>query len=408
MLLYLLKRLLAVIPTLWFITSVLFVLSKLIPGDSSHIYEDESMAGTTKAESREQTYRQFLKKTGQDLPVFYISMQTLAEPDTLYKILSARERAFLKQIIFHYGDWIAISSYYHHLQLLQTNLRQLPITPSIKTLFFKQSEALFSTYDAIQVMQLLDSLRNLSTQYLIESTLTQAIAGADKSFEMVVQQEKSYLNWIPVIKWNGWEDQYHRWLAGLLKGSLGFSLKDGRPISNIVGEAIGNTLVLSVCSILLIFALSIVISSFIIHEDYKIWRKFIMAFLYILDTIPVFLLALLLLIFLAASDSLMLFPLYGLGNIPTDAGWFETLLIQLYHLILPIICLTAASTPYVTAQLYEAMQEIQDLEYITTARAKGLRETRVVARHIFRNASLPLITLFSGFIPALVGGALVI
>jgi peptide/nickel transport system permease protein len=104
----------------------------------------------------------------------------------------------------------------------------------------------------------------------------------------------------------------------------------------------------------------------------------------------------------------MVFPVYGLGNIPVNASWIEALYIHLYHLVLPIFCLTAASTPYVTAQLYQAMQEIQDSDFITTARAKGIREVRIVAKHILGNALLPLITLFSGFIPALVGGALVI
>jgi hypothetical protein len=54
------------------------------------------------------------------------------------------------------------------------------------------------------------------------------------------------------------------------------------------------------------------------------------------------------------------------------------------------------------------MNEVQYMDFITTARAKGLKEASVVSRHILRNALLPAITLFTGFLPALVGGALVI
>jgi peptide/nickel transport system permease protein len=147
MLFYLLKRVLAVIPTLWFITSVVFVLSKLIPGDNALFNEDESIRGTQKIESGEEVYRQFLRRTNQDLPLFYLSMQTLAEPDTLYKVLSTRDRTFLKQLIFHYGDWPSISTYFQHLQFLQTNLRTLQISPPTKALFNQYSEALFTVYE---------------------------------------------------------------------------------------------------------------------------------------------------------------------------------------------------------------------------------------------------------------------
>jgi peptide/nickel transport system permease protein len=81
---------------------------------------------------------------------------------------------------------------------------------------------------------------------------------------------------------------------------------------------------------------------------------------------------------------------------------------NLYYLILPALCLSIANLPYVTVQLHQAMQETAATDFITTARAKGVMEWGIVARHMLRNALLPLITLFTGFVPALLGGALVV
>jgi peptide/nickel transport system permease protein len=119
-------------------------------------------------------------------------------------------------------------------------------------------------------------------------------------------------------------------------------------------------------------------------------------------------LALLLIITLTSNQYLALLPMYGLGNVPEEANWLEFLSVRLYHLIIPITCLTLGSIPYVTSQLYAAMREVTDADFVQTARAKGIAEGLIVTKHILRNSLLPLITLFSGFIPALLGGAVVI
>jgi peptide/nickel transport system permease protein len=97
-----------------------------------------------------------------------------------------------------------------------------------------------------------------------------------------------------------------------------------------------------------------------------------------------------------------------LGAVPDTASWLEVLSIRLYHLVIPVLCLTLGNIPYVGSQLYTAMREVTYSDFIQTARAKGVAEGVVVRKHILKNSLLPLITLFSGFIPALLGGAVVI
>jgi peptide/nickel transport system permease protein len=189
---------------------------------------------------------------------------------------------------------------------------------------------------------------------------------------------------------------------------MGISLRDARPVSSIIGEAISNTLLLSVCSLVLVFGIAVLINLLITHQDYQKLNKLVLNVVYVLDAIPVFLLAFFLIILLATGDYLQLFPVYGLGRLSPESGWLEALFMQLQHLIIPVTCLTLAHIPYVTSQLQQAMWEVTSTDYITTARAKGVPEGNIVRKHIFRNSLFPLITLFSAFIPALLGGAVVI
>jgi peptide/nickel transport system permease protein len=230
----------------------------------------------------------------------------------------------------------------------------------------------------------------------------------NNSFGELAQRQTPYKKYIPALSWHGSQNQYHQWLSKLIQGDLGISLRDARSVHRSLTEAIGNTLLLSICSLLLIFAIAILLNILITHPDNQRAGKFILTILYIIDTIPLFMLALLLLFFWASSQYLSLFPAFGLGEIPEEASWLEGITIRLYHLVIPIVCLTMGNLPYVTSQLYAAMREVTHADFIQTARAKGVAESVIIKKHILKNSLLPLITLFTGFIPALLGGAVVI
>jgi peptide/nickel transport system permease protein len=78
------------------------------------------------------------------------------------------------------------------------------------------------------------------------------------------------------------------------------------------------------------------------------------------------------------------------------------------HLILPVLISTYGSFAFLSRQVRTALLEVLGQDYIRTARAKGLPERTVVWRHAFRNALLPLITLFGAVFPAMVGGSVIV
>lgn len=80
----------------------------------------------------------------------------------------------------------------------------------------------------------------------------------------------------------------------------------------------------------------------------------------------------------------------------------------MYQLVLPIACMSLAVLPYITAQVDRAIKEELKKEYIKTGYAKGLADIVILRRHVLHNAWVPLITLFTNQLPAIISGAVVV
>lgn len=139
------------------------------------------------------------------------------------------------------------------------------------------------------------------------------------------------------------------------------------------------------------------------------WHRVLLPGIYILDSIPLFVLSLIFLILFATPDFLPLFPVFGLGYHADASGTgISQFMEALPYLVLPITCLVLANLPYLTNQFYRSLADTMQANYIKTAYSKGLTNTSVIRRHALRNALLPVITILSDFLPALVAGSVVI
>jgi peptide/nickel transport system permease protein len=117
---------------------------------------------------------------------------------------------------------------------------------------------------------------------------------------------------------------------------------------------------------------------------------------------PSFFLALILI--LVGALKLGWFPTSGLRT----PGAPPSVLDQLHHMVLPLIALSIGGTASLLRYTRSGMLEVLHEDYVTTARAKGLRERVVVARHAFKNALLPVITVLGLYIPSLFGGSVIV
>ncbi|NEM97452.1 ABC transporter permease [Pontibacter burrus] len=221
-----------------------------------------------------------------------------------------------------------------------------------------------------------------------------------------LQHNTGYSYLVPDPEWHGLHNQYHFWLNDLLQGNLGTSFVNAKPVTIVIREAGTTTLVISFVSLALTIAIALGAGIWMVQDTGKKLRKPLLATLVVLDSMPLFVFSLLLLLLLANPDAWQVFPVFGLGiSLPgSEHIWLS----QAPYLILPVFCLTLNNVPYLTNQFYNYLSGTLQAGYIRTARAKGLPSGQVVTKHALKNALLPVITVLSDMLPALVAGTVVI
>ena len=203
--------------------------------------------------------------------------------------------------------------------------------------------------------------------------------------------------------------QYWLWLKKIATLDFGRSYKDNRPVMDRIWERLPITLQLNIISIILVYVLAIPIGIYSSTHQYSVSEKVTTVFLFILYSLPSFWVATLLILFLGGGDYLHWFPITGISSLNADQmRFFSWLLDRLWHLVLPVSCLTYGALAYVSRQMRAGMLETIRQDYIRTARAKGLTEKAVIYKHALRNSLIPIVTLLGFLLPALFGGSVII
>lgn len=222
-----------------------------------------------------------------------------------------------------------------------------------------------------------------------------------------------------------WYEQFWKWFENLLQGDLGDSLAQFKPVSEIIGNALPNTLLLSGASMLVIFCVGMSIGVISAVRQYSLTDNVLTVFSFFLYSMPGFWLALMLI--LVISELFPSWPSSGmvgndildkmaaireaeLLNEPTDVtiGFFEKLIDTAKHLVLPVVSLGLAAAASVARYTRSSVLEVIRQDYVRTARAKGVARHTVILRHVLRNALLPVITILGLMMPFLVSGAVLI
>lgn len=206
--------------------------------------------------------------------------------------------------------------------------------------------------------------------------------------------------------WHGRHNQYHIWLRALLRGDLGHSYRDGQPVTGLLYESLGNTLPLTLSALAIASCLALWLAVWM--TEHTRWQQVVLVHLLFIDALPLFVLALILLLLFANPNVLAWFPAYGFGYVSPDDDWWVRVGSYFYHLVLPLISLVLVTLPGLVTQLSAALNQEMARNYVLTAWAKGLATRQVVRRHALRNALLPALTLFMDTLPVLVGGAVVV
>ncbi len=191
-------------------------------------------------------------------------------------------------------------------------------------------------------------------------------------------------------------ERYLGWVGRVLSGEFGESTKFQRPVTDVVGTPLRNTLILNLGSTIIAFVLSVVIGikSAVRRGSFydKFWQVFSLAGI----SLPIF------------FSGMMLIFLFAIKLKWLPAGMMpiqNDLITWIKHLILPTITLTIGSLASTSRYVRNAMLDALSQDYIRTARAKGLSESKVIYSHAFRNALIPVVTVVAWNIMALFSGA---
>jgi peptide/nickel transport system permease protein len=196
--------------------------------------------------------------------------------------------------------------------------------------------------------------------------------------------------------------QYGRWLARALRGDLGRSIELRAPVTTMVIERFKNTAILAVASMLLSIAVGVSAGVISATRPFSAFDRLAMVGALFGNSMPTFWLGLVLI--LTFSLGLGWFPSNGMSDIRGNGGPFDLL----YHLALPSITLAGVSAAVIARVTRSSMFEVIGHEYVTTARAKGLSERRVIWGHALKNAILPVVTVIGVQMGYLLGGSILV
>lgn len=200
-----------------------------------------------------------------------------------------------------------------------------------------------------------------------------------------------------------WE-QYLIWLKNLLSGNLGWSFHTGEPVTRRIFDKLGNTVQLMSISLFVSVCISIPLGVITAVKQYSKIDNTMMLFSLFGASMPSFWFALML-IFLFALR-LDWFPTCGRITLGLS---YPTLLHAFFdrgfHFVLPVVTLSLGRLASITRLVRSSMLDVLKQDYITTARAKGLKEWVVIYKHALRNALLPVVTVVGLSIGFLVAGS---
>ena len=200
--------------------------------------------------------------------------------------------------------------------------------------------------------------------------------------------------------------QYLAWLERVLRFDFGRSYIDGRPVSERILERIPITLSINVASLLLTLAIGIPLGVLSAVRRKTLADRLTTVVAFIGFSTPEFWLALLLMSLFGISLGWL--PISGIKSMDFEyLSLTGKALDVARHLLLPVCISAFGSFAAISRYMRSAMIGVITQDYIRTARAKGLRESRVIYSHAFRNALLPVITIVGLSIPGLIGGSVI-
>ena len=200
--------------------------------------------------------------------------------------------------------------------------------------------------------------------------------------------------------------QYFAWISNMLTGNFGYSTQYQRQVIDVIGAPMFNTIMLNLFTMIVVFLVSIFLGiATAVHKN-GVFDKGVQVVTIVGYSIPSFIIALLAIF--AFAVKIPIFPISGIRTPGSEATGIAAALDVAWHMALPVLVMSVSGIGGITRYVRASMIDALRMDYIKTARAKGLREKTVIYIHAFRNALIPIVTITTWWIIGLFGGSVVI
>ena len=200
--------------------------------------------------------------------------------------------------------------------------------------------------------------------------------------------------------------QFGYYLRSLLDGTLGYSYKKEATVASLISQRLGYTLQITVPAVVLSTAIGLLWGLYCGYKQNSLWDRVSTTFQIVVNTMPTFLIALLLMIALCFQKRW--FPYAGLNGkdaIPGSPGYLWD---RVHHLILPVLTLVIASTPSRYLLMRNTVCQAAEEKYVLYARERGLTDGTILFRYLLRNIAQPFVTMVGMSVSTCIGGSIVI
>ena len=425
MALYILKRIVLMIPTFFAISLVIFVVLNFAPGDPGAATLGGSDQGSGQraelAGQKRESYRLFKEQFNLDKPILWNTRFSLGVKDVrrvlatiLDKTATPASRITCQEDIENWGQY-AIPG------LLEILLED----PDPEMGAFASARLAINAQRAIP---------QVGDQPLTDAQRAElrAIAADNERVRSQVFSKTDGQERQAAVRaaWKAWHDdaaarwdytaarklgifffdtRFARYWSNLARLDFGVSHVDKRPVLQKVWKKLKYSVTLSFTSVVLVYLLSVPLGIWSAVRQKTLTDRVVTVVLFMLYSLPSFFVGVFLLNLLTRGTPLQVFPTSGFESLETDRmTTLEYLRDVLWHVALPLICMSYASLAVLSRYARTGILDVIRADYIRTARAKGLAEPMVIIKHAARNGMIPILTLLATLLPTLIGGSVVV
>lgn len=421
---YIIKRVLLMIPTFFSISLIIFLILNLAPGKpGGELLSAEGESGDGGGAKR-QAYLIFKQQFNLDKPIILNTRFSLGKEEIekyLKQILNEDKKTPSKYIIKaqdtveDYGQYAVP----HLIKIIEET--QNPKLRYIAVMYLSQNarRRIINPYatDIDEKTKILN--REIDSENLYLSTLTFTPDAGEEEQKKIVNKWKE---WYGKNK-NRYEysfgkklniffldTRFARYWWNLIHLDFGVSHVDKQPVIKTILSKLKYSLSLSVSAVFIAYIISIPLGIFAAVKQNTVYDRTISVVLFLLYSLPSFFVATMLLTYFSQGGGyIQLFPTGGfISREASQMTTLEQIKDVIWHLILPIVCMTYASFASLSRYARAGLLEVIRSDYIRTARAKGLSEFVVIGKHAVRNGMIPIVTLLGTLLPVVISGSVII